>query len=183
MYQVNPQENDKTLAHELLSKETQAHIDEWLAKYPQDQRRSAVIGALHAAQDQNGGWLSQEIMQAVGQYLEIPAIWVYEAASFYSMFFTEPCGTHKVSICTNISCMLNGAEAIVDHAEQKLGIKLGETTADGSITLVREEECVAACVGAPVMLIDGHYHENLTNDKIDKLLSKLSSSDKDSEKA
>lgn len=173
MYQVNPQENDKTLAHELLSKETQAHIDIWLAKYPQDQRRSAVIGALHAAQEQNGGWLSQEIMQAVGQYLEIPAIWVYEAASFYSMFFTEPCGQHKVSICTNISCMLNGAEQIVEHAEQKLGIKLGETTEDGRITLVREEECVAACVGAPVMLIDGHYHENLTNDKIDELLNGL----------
>ncbi len=173
MYQVNPQENDKTLAHELLSKETQTHIDIWLAKYPQDQRRSAVIGALHAAQEQNGGWLSQEIMQAVAQYLEIPAIWVYEAASFYSMFFTEPCGQHKVSICTNISCMLNGAEQIVEHAEQKLGIKLGETTEDGRITLVREEECVAACVGAPVMLIDGHYHENLTNDKIDALLNGL----------
>ena len=89
MYQVNPQENDKTLAYELLTKETQAEIDVWLAKYPLDQRRSAVIGALHAAQEQNGGWLSQPIMQAVGQYLEIPAIWVFEAASFYSMFFTK----------------------------------------------------------------------------------------------
>ena len=173
MYQVNPQNNDKTLANELLTQETKSHIDVWLAKYPQDQRRSGVIGALHAAQEQNGGWLSQEIMQAVGQYLEIPAIWVYEAASFYSMFFTEPCGKHKVSICTNISCMLNGAEQIVEYAEEKLGIKLGETTSDGRITLVREEECVAACVGAPVMLIDGHYHENLSNDKIDTLLSQL----------
>jgi NADH-quinone oxidoreductase subunit E len=173
MYQVNPQENDKTLAYELLTKETQAEIDVWLAKYPLDQRRSAVIGALHAAQEQNGGWLSKPIMQAVGQYLEIPAIWVYEAASFYSMFFTKPCGNHKVAICTNISCMLNGAEQIVEHAESVLGIKLGETTADGSITLVREEECVAACVGAPVMLIDGHYHENLTNVKIEDLLTNL----------
>jgi NADH-quinone oxidoreductase subunit E len=173
MYQVNPQENDKTLAYELLTKETQAEIDVWLAKYPLDQRRSAVIGALHAAQEQNGGWLSKPIMQAVGQYLEIPAIWVYEAASFYSMFFTKPCGNHKVAICTNISCMLNGAEQIVEHAESTLGIKLGETTKDGSITLVREEECVAACVGAPVMLIDGHYHENLTNAKIEELLTNL----------
>ena len=173
MYQVNPQENDKTLAYELLTKETQTEIDVWLAKYPLDQRRSAVIGALHAAQEQNGGWLSKPIMQAVGQYLEIPAIWVYEAASFYSMFFTKPCGNHKVAICTNISCMLNGAEQIVEHAESTLGIKLGETTADGSITLVREEECVAACVGAPVMLIDGHYHENLTNMKIEELLTNL----------
>lgn len=173
MYQVNPQENDKTLAYELLTKETQTEIDVWLAKYPLDQRRSAVIGALHAAQEQNGGWLSKPIMQAVGQYLEIPAIWVYEAASFYSMFFTKPCGNHKVAICTNISCMLNGAEEIVEHAESVLGIKLGETTSDGSITLVREEECVAACVGAPVMLIDGHYHENLTNVKIEELLTNL----------
>jgi NADH-quinone oxidoreductase subunit E len=173
MYQVNPQDKDKTLANELLSAETKVHIDEWLAKYPHDQRRSAVIGALHAAQEQNGGWLSQDIMKAVGQYLEIPAIWVYEAASFYSMFFTKPCGKHKVSICTNISCMLNGAESVVEHAENKLGIKLGETTADGQVTLVKEEECVAACVGAPVMLIDGHYYENLTKDKVDELLAKL----------
>jgi NADH-quinone oxidoreductase subunit E len=177
MYQVNPQENDKTLANELLTAETKAHIEQWLAKYPHDQRRSAIIGSLHAAQEQNGGWLSQEIMQAVAQYLEIPAIWVYEAASFYSMFFTEPCGQHKVSICTNISCMLNGAQAMVEHAEKKLGIKLGETTKDGRITLVREEECVAACVGAPVMLIDGHYHENLSTEKIDSLLAKLEEKD------
>lgn len=173
MYQVNPQDNDKTLANELLTAETKAEIDHWLTKYPADQRRSAVIGSLHAAQEQNDGWLSQEIMQAVAQYLEIPAIWVYEAASFYSMFFTEPCGKHKVSICTNISCMLNGAEDVVKYAEEKLGIKLGETTTDGRITLVKEEECVAACVGAPVMLIDGHYHEYLTKESIDELLSKL----------
>lgn len=170
MYQVNPQDKDKTLANELLTAETKAIMDNWLSKYPIDQRRSAVIGSLHAAQDQNGGWLSKEIMQAVAQYLEIPAIWVYEAASFYSMFFTKPCGKHKVSICTNISCMLNGAEDIVEHTEQKLGIKLGETTEDGRVTLVKEEECVAACVGAPVLLVDGHYHENLTPEKIDQLI-------------
>lgn len=173
MYQVNPQDKDKTLANELLTQETKDIMETWLAKYPKDQRRSAVIGSLHAAQDQNGGWLSKEIMQAVGQYLEIPAIWVYEAASFYSMFFTKPCGTHKVAICTNISCMLNGAEKIVEHAENALGIKLGETTADGQITLVKEEECVAACVGAPVMLVDGHYHENLTPAELDKIFAKL----------
>lgn len=179
MYQVNPQDNDKTLANELLTAETKTIMDNWLSKYPIDQRRSAVIGSLHAAQDQNGGWLSKEIMQAVAQYLEIPAIWVYEAASFYSMFFTKPCGKHKVSICTNISCMLNGAEDIVAHTEEKLGIKLGETTEDGRITLVKEEECVAACVGAPVLLVDGHYHENLTPDKIDGLIDGLTKTPKD----
>ncbi|MGJ8663083.1 MAG: NADH-quinone oxidoreductase subunit NuoE [Marinicella sp.] len=174
MYQVNPQSKDKSLAMNLLSDATRAHIDEWLAKYPHDQRRSALIGALHAAQDQNEGWLSQEIMQAVGEYLEIPAVWVYEAANFYSMFFTEPAGKNKVAICTNISCMLRGSDEVVKYAESKLGIKLGETTADGQITLVKEEECVAACTGAPMMIINGHYHENLTTEKIDQLLGGLS---------
>ncbi len=173
MYQVNPQNQDKTLAMSLLTDETRSHIDYWLAKYPNDQRRSAVIGALHAAQDQNKGWLSNEIMQAVAQYLEIPDSWVFEAASFYSMFFTAPAGEHKVAICTNISCMLRGANEVVNYAENKLGIKLGETTADGRITLVKEEECVAGCVGAPLMIVDGHYHENLTNEKIDQILGGL----------
>ena len=174
MYQVNPQSDDKHLAMTLLTDATRSEIDHWLTKYPMDQRRSAVIGALHAAQDQNGGWLSQEIMQAVAQYLEIPAVWVYEAANFYSMFFTEPAGKNKIAICTNISCMLRGAEQVVKYAEKKLGIKLGETTPDGQITLVKEEECVAACTGEPMMIINGHYHENLTEEKIDQLLGGLS---------
>lgn len=174
MYQVNPQENDKSLALSLLTQETRTHIDHWLEKYPHDQRRSALIGALHAAQDQNQGWLSEEIMDAVAQYLEIPPVWVYEAASFYSMFFTKPVGRNKVAICTNISCMLRGADKVVKYAESKLGIKLGETTDDGQITLVKEEECVAACIGAPMMIINGHYHENLTTEKIDELLGGLS---------
>ena len=174
MYQVNPQNEHKELAMRLLNDETRSHIDQWLAKYPIDQRRSALIGALHAAQDQNGGWLSEEIMKAVAEYLEIPPVWVYEAASFYSMFFTEPVGRNKIAICNNISCMLRGADKVVKYAESKLGIKLGQTTADGKITLVKEEECVAACIGAPMMIINGHYHENLTEEKIDELLGGLS---------
>lgn len=178
MYQVNPQhfekDENKTLALSLLTDDTRAHIDQWLAKYPMDQRRSALIGALHAAQDQNGGWLSEEIMKAVAEYLEIPPVWVYEAASFYSMFFTSPVGRNKIAICNNISCMLRGADKVVKYAETKLGIKRGETTADGRITLVMEEECVAACTGAPMMIINGHYHENLTESKIDELLGGLS---------
>ncbi len=173
MYQVNPQQTDKALAMTLLTEKTRNTIDQWLTKYPHDQRRSAVIGALHAAQDQNQGWLSEEIMKAVAEYLEIPPVWVYEAASFYSMFFTSPVGKNKVAICTNISCMLRGADKVVKYAESKLGIKLGETTADGQITLIKEEECVAACVGAPMMIINGHYHENLTEEKIDELLGGL----------
>ncbi len=173
MYQVNPQNKQDLSLLELLSDETRQAIDGWKAKFPHEHRRSAVIGALHAAQDQNGGWLSKEIMQAVAVYLDIPDIWVFEAANFYSMFFTRPAGKHKVAICTNISCMLCGADEVVKYAEEKLGIALGETTADGRITLVKEEECVAACTGAPMMIIDGHYHENLTREKIDALLGGL----------
>ena len=175
MYQVNPQTKDKTLAEQLLTEKTRTEIDHWLKKYPADQRRSAVIGALLAAQEQNKGWLSKEIMQAVAQYLEIPQTWVFEAANFYSMFFTKPAGEHKVSICTNISCMLCGAQEVVEYVEEKLGISLGETTEDGRITLVKEEECVAACVGAPMMIVDGHYHEHLSKEKIDEILRGIES--------
>src|SRR5690606_14030566 len=119
---VNPQNKDKSHL-ELLTDETKATIDYWLAKYPHDQRRSAVLGALHAVQDQNIGWISTELMAAVSEYLDIPLVWVREAAEFYSMFHTEPVGRHKISICTNISCMLRGSEKIVQYAENKLGIK------------------------------------------------------------
>lgn len=169
---VNPQNKDKSHL-DLLSDESKSTIDYWLKKYPHEQRRSAVLGALHAVQDQNGGWISTELMAAVSEYIDIPLVWVREAAEFYSMFHTQPVGRHKISICTNISCMLRGADQVVKYAENKLDIKLGETTADGRITLVREEECVAACTGAPMMIVDGHYHENLTEEGIDKILGGL----------
>ena len=156
-----------------LEAETCEQIDHWIAKFPPEQKRSAVIQALIAAQEQNGGWLSDDLITAVAQYLEIPPAWAYEVASFYSMFFLEPVGRHKVSICTNISCHLCGSGKIVEHVEGKLGIRLGETTPDGRITLVREEECLAACIRAPMMLVDGHYHENLTPEKVDEILDGL----------
>nr|NIP18925.1 NADH-quinone oxidoreductase subunit NuoE [Xanthomonadales bacterium]NIX13711.1 NADH-quinone oxidoreductase subunit NuoE [Xanthomonadales bacterium] len=143
---------------ELLSAETRRVIDHWAAKFPAEQKRSALIQALTAAQEQNGGWLSRELIEAVADYLDLPPVWAFEVVSFYSMFHTEPVGRHKVNICTNISCWLNGAEDIVAHVEEKLGAKLGETTGDGRITLVVEEECLAACCGAPMMVVDGHYH-------------------------
>ncbi len=157
----------------LLKPETQAAIDAWLKKYPPEQKRSAVIAALSAAQQQNGGWLSTELMDAVADYLELPKVWVYEVANFYSMLDTHPTGRHKVSICNNISCMLRGADEIVAHVEKKLGIRRGETTEDGRITLVMEEECLAACCGAPMMVVDGHYHEHLTPEKVDEILDAL----------
>ncbi|HHO68362.1 MAG TPA: NADH-quinone oxidoreductase subunit E [Gammaproteobacteria bacterium] len=153
--------------------EVRARIDEWLKKYPADQKQSAVLAALQAAQESNGGWLTRELMDAVADYLGMPRVSVYEVGTFYSMLELEPVGRHMVSICTNISCMLCGADDIVAHIENKLGIRLGETTPDGRITLKKEEECLAACVGAPMMAVDGHYHENLTPEKVDRILDGL----------
>ena len=145
-----------------LSAHARGEIDHWLAKFPPDRRRSAVIAALRVAQHQNQGWLTTELMDAVAAYIGLPPIQVYEVASFYSMFETKPAGRVHVSICTNISCMLCGADEIVAAVEKHLGIRTGETTADGKFFLKREEECLAACNNAPMMMVDHVYHENLT---------------------
>jgi NADH-quinone oxidoreductase subunit E len=156
-----------------LSEHTRAEIDLWVAKFPPGRQRSAVISALRAAQEQNHGYLTAELMDAVAAQLRLPPIQVYEVASFYSMFETHPCGRHHVSVCTNISCMLRGGEELAAHVERKLGIKLGESTPDGRIYLKREEECLAACTGAPMMMVDHHYHEHLTPEKVDRILAEL----------
>jgi len=158
---------------DLLNAGTRDKIDHWVAKFPPEHKRSALIQALLAAQEQNGGWVDSEMIEAVADYLEMPPVWAYEVVSFYSMFDNKPVGKHKVNICTNISCWLNGAEDIVSHVENKLGVKMGQTTADNRITLIVEEECLAACCGAPMMVVDGHYHENLDTDKIDQILDGL----------
>ena len=157
----------------VLSDKTRAHIDHWLTKFPPERKRSAGLQGLHAAQEQNQGWLSDELIAAVAKYLDLPFVWAYEVASFYSMFETEKVGRNNVAICTNISCWLNGAEDIVRHCEKKLGIKHGESTPDGRVYLKREEECLAGCAGAPMMVINGHYHERLTLDQVDALLDGL----------
>lgn len=164
---------DSTGGGAVLSSETLRVIDHWLAKFPADRKRSALIQSLIAAQNQNGGWLSQELIEAVAAYLELPPVWAHEVASFYSMFDLKPMGRHKINICTNISCWLNGAEDLVAHIEKKLGISTGETTADGRISLIREEECLAACCGAPMMVVDGHYHEQLDKKKLDAIVDGL----------
>lgn len=158
---------------DLLSDHAREEIDQWKARFPEERQRSAVIGALHVVQHENDGYLTAELMNAVADYLDLPTIQVYEVATFYSMFQTQPVGRHNVAICTNISCMLRGADNIVDHVEKKLGVKLGESTEDGRIYLKREEECLAACCGAPMMMVDHVYHENLTNDEVDKILDGL----------
>jgi NADH-quinone oxidoreductase subunit E len=159
-----------TSAPGTLSAHVREEIDRWVAKFPADRQRSAVIGALHAAQHENNGYLTPQIMTAVAQYLQLPPIQVFEVASFYSMFETKPVGRHSISVCTNISCMLRGGDAILRHVEEKLGIKAGESTADGKFFLKVEEECLAACCGAPMLMIDHVYHENLTPAKVDEVL-------------
>ena len=156
-----------------LSQHVREEIDHWVAKFPPGRQRSAVIAALRAVQHENDGFLTADLMNAVADYLKLPAIQVYEIATFYSMFETRPCGRHHVSVCTNISCMLCGADEIVAHVEKKLGIKTGESTPDGRIYLKQEEECLAACVGAPMMMVDHVYHEHLTPAKVDEILDAL----------
>jgi NADH-quinone oxidoreductase subunit E len=164
---------DKNSRTEILSDHTREEIDHWLSKFPEDRKRSAVIGALNAAQHQNHGFLTTELMDAVADYLGLAAIHVYEVASFYSMYETKPVARNNVAICTNISCMLMGSDRIVDHIETKLGIKIGESTVDGRIFLKCEEECLAACAGGPMMQVNHVYHENLTVEKVDEILDGL----------
>ncbi|WP_313916979.1 NADH-quinone oxidoreductase subunit NuoE [Tahibacter sp.] len=156
-----------------LTEQTRRHIDHWASKFPPDRKRSALIQGLMAAQEQHGGYLTDELTTAVAKYLDLPSVWAYEVATFYSMFETSPVGRNNVAICTNISCWLNGAEDVVRYCENKLGVKLGESTGDGRIYLKREEECLAACCGAPMMVVNGHYHENLTTEKVDQILDGL----------
>ena len=156
-----------------LSDHVRKEIEKYKKRFPEKRQRSAIIAALHVVQHENNGFLTAELMSNVADYLNLPAIQVYEVATFYSMFQTQPVGRHNIAICTNISCMLNGAEEIVSHVQTNLGIKLGESTEDGRIYLKKEEECLAACCGAPMMMVDHEYHENLTLDKVDKILKDL----------
>ena len=152
---------------------TRDEIDRWLLKYPADQKRSALLIALRLVQEDNGGWLSTELMDAVAEYLELPKAAVYEVATFYKMYDLKPVGRHKIAVCHSISCLLNGSEKILAHLEHRLGIKPGETTADGLFTL-KAVECLAACVCAPAMQIDDRcYHENLTPEKVDAILDTM----------
>lgn len=161
---------EKTLF--VLSETVKNKIDHWLKKYPPEQKRSALLPALHIVQDANQGWLSEPAMEAVAAYLGLPVIAVFEVATFYTMYNLQPIGQHQINVCTNISCMLKGSDKIHQHLQKKLGLTFNETTPDGKFTL-REVECLAACVGAPACLIDKTYHENLTPEKLDAILDNL----------
>jgi NADH-quinone oxidoreductase subunit E len=157
---------------ELFSAEVRKEIDQWIAKYPADWKQSAVMAALRIVQDANGGWLTTELMNNVAAYLDMPPIAVYEVATFYSMYELKPVGKHKICVCTNISCMINDSDRIVEHLENKLGIRMGETTEDGRFTL-KEVECLGACGGAPMLQIGKQYYENLTPEIVDSILDGL----------
>lgn len=156
----------------LLSEQTYKKIDKEIAKFPDDQRQSAVIAALTIAQDQIG-WLSAELMREVADYLRMPAIAVQEVATFYNMFNTKPVGKYKITVCTNLPCALSGGEKAAHYLKSKLGIDYRETTADHKFTLM-EGECMGACGDAPVMLVNNKRMCSFMSDqKIDALVDEL----------
>ena len=156
----------------MLSKESIDKIEYELTKYPSDKRQAAVMSALRIVQTERG-WLSKDSIAEVAQYLRIPDIAALEVASFYNMYDLEPVGRYKINICTNISCMLRDSDTIVDHLQTKLGVGFNEVTTDGKFCL-KESECMGACGGAPLMVINNHtMHEFLTTDKVDAILDGL----------
>jgi len=155
-----------------LSEKVKIAINLWLDKFPTDQRRSSVMPALMIVQKENNGSLTEELMDAIANYLELPKIIIYEVATFYSMYELKPVGKHKICVCTNITCMLCGSDEIMNYLQEKLGIKCGEITDDGKFS-IKEVECLGACGGAPVLHIGDNYYENLTPDKIDTILQEL----------
>jgi NADH-quinone oxidoreductase subunit E len=156
----------------MLSADSLKKIDREITKYPADRRQSAVMAALAIAQDEKG-WLSTETMDFVASYLGMPSIAVYEVATFYEMYDTSPAGKHKLAICTNLPCALQGAAKAADHLKKTLGIDFGETTADGSFTL-KQGECFGACGDAPVLLVNNKRMCSwMSNEKIDELIAEL----------
>ncbi|AJC50272.1 NADH-quinone oxidoreductase subunit NuoE family protein [Coxiella endosymbiont of Amblyomma americanum] len=153
-------------------------IDCWIAKYPSDQKRSAIVPVLLFLQKQNGGWLSEVLMNAASDYLQLPKIWIYEVVTFYDMFNLKPIGKHKIGICQNLSCFLRGSDIIASCIKKRLSIDFDETTPDGLFTL-KSVECLAACGGAPVCQVnDREYHENLTPEKILLIIETLKNESK-----
>jgi NADH-quinone oxidoreductase subunit E len=156
----------------LLTEQAYKKIDRELAKFPADQRQSAVMAALAIAQDEKG-WLAPEVMQDIADYIGMPAIAVQEVATFYNMYNLKPLGKQKITICTNLPCALSGGEKAAHYLKEKLGIDYRETTADGSVTLM-EGECMGACGDAPVLLVNNkRMCSHMSNEKIDALLEEL----------
>ena len=156
----------------MLSTQAIEKIDYELTKYPADQRQAAVMSALRIVQTERG-WLSKDSIAEVAQYLGMPEIAALEVASFYNMYDLSPVGKYKITVCTNISCMLRDSDEIVSHLQTKLGVGFNEVTADGKFCL-KEGECMGACGGAPLMTVNNHaMHEFLTPEKVDEILEAL----------
>jgi NADH-quinone oxidoreductase subunit E len=156
----------------MLTTDALRKIDREIAKYPPDQKQSAVMSALIIAQDEKG-WLSSELMDYVARYLDMPPVAVYEVATFYSMYNLERMGRHKLTICTCLPCGLQGALDAADHLRERLGIDFNETTPDGRFTL-KEGECMGACAMAPVVLVNNKkMHDYMSKEKLDRLLEDL----------
>ena len=156
----------------MVSAEVIAKLEKVIAKFPADKKRSAILEGLHILQDNNGGYLTDELQVALADYLGVSKVDVFEVATFYIMYERSPVGRHKLHLCTNVSCMLNGAYDLLKHIENRLGIKVGETTKDGRITL-KEVECQGACAGSPMLEVDKVFHENLTIATVDKIIDGL----------
>jgi NADH-quinone oxidoreductase subunit E len=156
----------------MLSAESLKKIEREVAKYPPDQKQSAVMSSLAIAQDEKG-WLAPEVMQEVADILGMPAVAVQEVATFYNMYNLTPCGKYKLTVCTNLPCALSGGEHAAEHLKQKLGIGFRETTEDGKFTLM-EGECMGACGDAPVLLVNNKRMESFMSDeKLDALIAEL----------
>lgn len=156
----------------MLSAESIEKIEYELSKYPKDRRQAAVMSALRIVQMERG-WLSKESISEVAKYLRIPEIAALEVATFYNMYDLEPVGQHKITICTNISCMLRGSDDIVEHLQHKLGVGFNEVTPDGKFCL-KEGECMGCCGGAPLLHVNNsEMHEFLTTEKVDALINAL----------
>ncbi len=156
----------------LFTPEIRASIDALLEKYPPEWKQSAVMPALTLVQEDNGGWLTEALMDDVAAYLDMPAVAVYEVATFYGMYDLKEQGRHKVCVCNSVSCLLNGSEELMAHVEKKYGVKPGQMTEDGRFTF-KEVECLGACKDAPAVLIGKTYHEKLSAPELDKLIDEL----------
>jgi len=158
---------------DLFPKNILKEIDIVRSKFPEDKSKSAIIESLLLIQHDNNGFLSDELIASLANYLDINKIDVYEVATFYSMFNLKPVGKITISVCTNVSCMLRNSDGIVDHIEKKLKIKIGESTKDNRFYLKDEMECLAACNGAPMMQVNHINYENLTFEKVDNILDEI----------
>lgn len=155
-----------------FSEEKLKEADRLMARYPEGKHKSALLPLLHLAQEEFGGWLDVPVLDYVASILKIEPIEVYEVATFYSMYNLKPVGKHVLEVCQTGPCMLNGSDEIIDYIKERLGIKVGETTADGLFTL-KTVECLGACGYAPMLQLGKHFREHLTREKVDQLIDQL----------